>query len=275
MPAASSSDAVQLGATAGNALPFAATIRALMVAFGFIPFLHLITSVALMTAPLTVGATWKTFLLGLATLYLAGPLVVRLTTLLAPLPRGQFGINCRAFLLWWFTAQWQVLFNRLPLLEELLRMVPGLYSLWLRCWGARVGKLVYWSPGLVILDRPLVEVGSRVVFGVGVRINPHLLGPDAENHHSRDHMTLTVAPVRIGDDALVGGYSFLPAGAVVAPGEVLPGMRNMRMFSEWRGGKRRYIGAGLNFSALPPSPLAGEGGGEGEAQEVELRNYAG
>ena len=221
--------------TADNALPFAAGLRALMVLFGFIPFLHLGASLVLLAAPVAFGTTYKMFLLGLGILYLAGPLVVRVTTLLAPVPHGRFDINSRPFLLWWFTAQWQVLFNRLPVLEELLRMVPGLYSLWLRCWGARVGRLVYWSPGLAILDRPLVEVGSRVVFGVGVRVNPHLLGPDAE---AGGRMILTVAPVRIGDDALVGGYSFLPPGAAVAAGEVLPGMKTMRMFTEWRDGKR-------------------------------------
>ena len=267
MPGALSSDAVRvdplpLAPTADNALPFAAGFRALTVLFGLVPFLHVTASVALMTAPLTIGATWRTFLLGLATLYLAGPLVVRLTTLVSPLPHGRFEINSRQFLLWWFTAQWQVLFNRLPFLEELLRLVPGLYSLWLRLWGARVGKLVYWSPGLVILDRSLVEVGSRVVFGVGVRVNPHLLGPDTENG-GPGGMTLTVAPVRIGDDALVGGYSFLPPGSAVAAGEVLPGMRNMRMFSQWRDGKRHDLSAASNKSAQPPSPLAGEGGGEG------------
>jgi hypothetical protein len=242
MPGALSSEAVVdtpiRAAAADNALPFAAGFRALMVLFGLLPFLHVTTSVVLMLAPVVWGTTYKTFLMGLATLFLAGPLSVRLTTFVTPLHPGRFEINSRPFLLWWFTAQWQVVFNRLPFLEELLRLVPGLYSLWLRCWGARVGKLVYWSPGLVILDRPLVDVGNRVVFGVGVRVNPHLLGPDHVNGAPR-RMTLTVAPVRIGDDALVGGYSFLPPGSFVAPGEVLPGMRTLRMFSEWRDGKRQ------------------------------------
>jgi hypothetical protein len=242
MPAASSSEAAAVAAPPGggasNAVPFAAATRLLMVLFGYIPFLHLTACVLLLVSPLVFGASYRTFLAGLGCLYFAGPLVVRLTTLVKPLPRGRFDINSREFLLWWFTAQWQVVFNRLPWLEELLRMVPGLYSAWLRLWGARVGGLVYWSPGLVILDRPLVDVGSRVVFGVGVRVNPHVLAPDEYT----GRMSLSLGRVAIGDDVLVGGYSFLPCGATVAPGELLPGMRVMRMFTEWRDGRRQGAG---------------------------------
>jgi hypothetical protein len=238
MPAASSSSSAARHAQAGfNAVPFAAVTRGLMMLVGYIPLLHLAGSVLLMIAPLAFGATYPSFLIGLACFYLAGPLVVRFTTLLKPLPQGRFDINSGSFLLWWFTAQWQVVFNRLPWLEELLRMVPGLYSTWLRLWGARVGKFVYWSPGLIILDRSLVDVGSRVVFGVGVRVNPHVLAPD----EATGRMSLTVGKVTVGDDALVGGYSFLPSGATVASGELLPGMRTMRMFSEWRDGRRRDV----------------------------------
>ena len=246
MPVALSSDLIPSppprpeapAASADNAMPFSSGVRALMVASGLIPFLHLAASVALMTAPLTLGATYRVFLQGVAALYLAGPIVVRATTLLAPLPRGRFDINSRAFLLWWFTAQWQVVFNRLPWLEELLRMVPGLYSAWLRCWGARVGKLVYWAPGVVVLDRPLLDVGSRVVFGVGARLNGHVLAPG-----DHGNMVLHVGRIVIGADALVGGYCFIPAGARVAPGEIVPGMRTLRPFADWKDGRRAPAGA--------------------------------
>lgn len=185
MPGALSSDAGPAAAApAGDetpaAVPFAPRVRVLMVAFGFIPVIHAAATVALMAlAAASDRYTYRTFLLGLAVLYLVPPLVVRAVLAVRPLPGGRFGIDAPQFLLWWFTAQWQIVFNRLPVLEELLRLIPGLYSLWLRLWVARVGRLVHWSPGLVILDRPLVDVGSRVVFGAGVRINPHVIAPTA------------------------------------------------------------------------------------------------
>jgi hypothetical protein len=157
--------------------------------------------------------------------------LVRLVTWVRPLPSGRVDPDSGAFLLWWLTAQCQVVFTRLPFLEELLRLVPTLYSAWLRLWGARVGSFVYWSPGITILDRPLVRIGSRVVFGMGVRINPHVLAP------VEGRATLHLAPVSIGDDVLVGGYSLLLPGAEVASGEVTPPFRSIHAFSRFEGGR--------------------------------------
>ena len=136
-------------------------------------------------------------------------------------------------MIWWFTSQWQVIFNRLPWIEEIIRLTPGLYSFWLRLWGARIGKFVYWTPGLQILDRPLLDIGDRVVFGAGVKINPHIIMPNRNGQ-----LALLVAPVRIGADALVGGYSLLLAGSWIGPGEASPGKRILAPFAGWVGGRR-------------------------------------
>src|SRR5262245_8451638 len=74
----------------------------------------------------------------LAWIFLLPPLVCRLTLFAFGIPQGRaLTQHDRAYKAWWFTYQWQVLFNRLPWLEELLRIVPGLYALWLYCWGGR------------------------------------------------------------------------------------------------------------------------------------------
>ena len=166
-------------------------------------------------------------------LFLLPPLVVRASTWWSPLASGRLEPGSRGFLHWWFTAQWQVIFTRLPMLEETIRMIPGLYSLWLRLWGARVGALVYWSPGVVILDRPLVRIGKRVIFGVGARLNPHVLAPNGPRR-----MALYLSPITIGDDALVGGYSLLLPGCEVAEGEVTPPFRTIHAFSRFANGRR-------------------------------------
>jgi hypothetical protein len=138
------------------------------------------------------------------------------------------------------------------MLEETIRMIPGLYSAWLRLWGARVGALTYWSPGVVILDRPLVRVGKRVIFGVGARLNAHVLAPDGPRR-----MALYLAPIAVGDDALVGGYSLLLPGCEIAAGEVTPPFRTMHAFSRFANGRR--TGGWRPASAGPPSTEDSDG----------------
>jgi hypothetical protein len=217
----------------GRALDLPAYARLLMVVLGFIPALHLIATLLppalAVTGLVGPAAVW----LSPAMLFLLPPLVVRASTWRRPLARGRLEPGSRCFLHWWFTAQWQVIFTRLPMLEETIRMIPGLYSLWLRLWGARVGALVYWSPGVVILDRPLVRIGKRVIFGVGARLSPHVLAPAGPRR-----MALHLAPIIIGDDALVGAYSILLPGCEVADREVTPPFRTIHAFSRFANGRR-------------------------------------
>jgi hypothetical protein len=216
-----------------RALDVPAGARLWMVVLGFIPALHLIATLL----PGALAATGRTgpaaAWLTPAILFLLPPLAVRAHARWRPLASGRLEPGSRGFLHWWFTAQWQVIFTRLPILEEMIRMIPGLYSLWLRLWGARVGALVYWSPGVVILDRPLVKIGNRVVFGVGARLNPHVLAPNGPRQ-----MALYLSPITIGDDALVGGYSLLLPGCEVADGEVTPPFRTIHAFSRFVNGRR-------------------------------------
>jgi hypothetical protein len=135
------------------------------------------------------------------------------------------------FILWWACFQCQVLFLRFPVLEEILRMIPGLYSLWLRAWGSRIGTVTYWAPGTVILDRGFLEIGDRVVFGAGVRINPHVMEKTTKP-------MLRLSPITIGDDAVIGGYSLLTAGTEIASGEATRAFLISPPFSRWENGKR-------------------------------------
>jgi hypothetical protein len=204
-----------------------------MVLMGYVPFLHLAGVVALTVCGATgyVGFGWAW---SLAVLYVLPPVVVRTVAWLGGgVPQGRFDVNSNAFLKWWFAAQWQIIFNRLPFLEELLRMWPGIYSLWMRLWGAKVGKFVYWSPGVRVLDRQLLHVGDRVVFGAGVRLNGHVLLPDDART-----MELAVGTITIGSDTLVGGYSLLLAGVHLEARQVTPPLRTLQPFTTWRDGRR-------------------------------------
>lgn len=41
-------------------------------------------------------------------------------------------------------------------------LIPGIFSCWLRLWGAKVGRDVYWTTRLEIADRSLLEIGDRI-----------------------------------------------------------------------------------------------------------------
>jgi hypothetical protein len=197
------------------------------------PLFHLVlVSTAVVLAPglaLRIG-------IAITGIYLLPPLAVRLLFAVRPVRHGTHALGSPDFLVWWASAQAQMLFCRLPFLEEILRLVPGLYSLWLRLWGAQIGRLTYWSPGLRILDRSFVVIGDDVVFGAGVRLNAHVIA-DAENGSPVLHL----APIHIGTRCRIGGYALLTAGTVVGEGQCLKALSLSPPFTVWEEGRRTKI----------------------------------
>jgi hypothetical protein len=122
-----------------------------------------------------------------------------------------------AYVPWWGAHQLQLLYIALPQLEALLRLVPGLYSAWLRLWGARIGDGVHWTPYVDISDRSLLEVGDRVIFGHHVALHAHVIRP------SKDGLVLYVKPICIEAGAFVGAYSILGPGVRVKGRAFVPG----------------------------------------------------
>jgi hypothetical protein len=205
--------------------------RLMLLALNGVPLIHVLMVVGLLVIrhggwPARIGA-------GLAALYLLPPLMARLILFPGTFPPGRFAIGSRPFFRWWSLFQLQIIFCRLPALEEALRLVPGLYSLWLRLWGARIGRLTYWSPGTTITDRSFLAIGNDVVFGAGVRLNAHVLAKNQDGQ-----MQLILAPVNVGDRAIVGGYSLLTAGTMISPGEITRACLLSPPFSVWKDGKR-------------------------------------
>lgn len=207
--------------------------QAAMLLLNALPFCH-VAAMAI-GATLVPGALAKTAVV-IGGIYLSPPLLVRLLLRVRPLRAGSFRLDAPEFLRWWASAQGQILFCRFPYLEEMLRLVPGLYSAWLRLWGAKVGRLTYWAPGVRILDRSLLEIGDDVIFGTGVRLNPHVIAAD-ENGTTYLHL----GPVRIGAGSRIGGYSLLTAGTVVESGQTLKAFALSPPFTTWRDGRRSKI----------------------------------
>ncbi len=176
--------------------------------FSFFPVLHLIL-ISLSIYCFVVGASLLSYASIFFSIYLFPLISFRLLNLFFPIIEGESDILSRKFSPWWAGHQIQLLFIAVPQLESILIMIPGMYSLWLRCWGSQIGKKVYWTPGVVNYDRNLLEIGDGVVFGERSLTVAHVITPkDGKG-------ILKILKVRIGKKAFVG------AGSVLSPGVVM------------------------------------------------------
>lgn len=203
----------------------------LLLFCNYIPFCHVALIVCTICIPwTTIG--WRIGT-AVAILYLLPPILARITLLILPIKEGHIPIPSRDYFVWWFVLNLQIVFCRLPFLEELMRIVPGAYSMWLRLWGARIGGFTYWAAGLRILDRSFLDIGKGVAFGAGVRLNPHVI---AETEDGK--MELLLARIHIGNRSVIGGYALLTCGTRIADDENTRACILSSPFSHWQGGKR-------------------------------------
>jgi hypothetical protein len=205
--------------------------RVAVLLLNAIPLLHI--AAVITTAAFAPFAWWMRLVAAGIVLYLVPPLVVRALFVLGRMREGDLALGSKDFFLWWTSFQWQMIFCRLPALEEIMRLVPGLYSSWLRLWGSRIGRYTFWAPGTLILDRSFLKLGDDVVFGIGVRLNAHVGDVDEAGQRR-----LLLATVEIGDRCHVGGYSLLAAGTKIEHDQTTKAFLLSPPFSIWREGKR-------------------------------------
>jgi hypothetical protein len=205
--------------------------RAALLALNLWPLLHVVGSGLLLILPswslaARVGAS-------IGALWILPPLVCRILIACCPLRDGSHAWGSRTFWSWWVSLQLQTIFLRLPFLEEILRLVPGLYSNWLRLWGSSVGRLTYWSPGVEVTDRPLLAIGDDVVLGGKVRLGSHVL-----RRRSDGVLELVLGRIDIGHRCAVGAQSTVGPGVRLEDGEFTHAFFLAPPFSHWRGGQR-------------------------------------
>ncbi len=213
-----------------EAATFTSQQKLLLLLLNAWPLAHLTVAAMLAVLP-EWPAGWRA-LAAASWLFLSPPLLCRLV-IGSGLPSGETKAPSNIFFRWWMTWQLQMLFNRLPWIEEILRFVPGLYSLWLRLWGARIGRLTLWSPGVRIYDRPLLHIGDDVVLGIDARLVGHFGGLDAQGR-----VTLVLGPVTLGDRTSLGGGAMLAPGCTVEADQATEALFLGAPFTRWRDGKR-------------------------------------
>lgn len=167
-------------------------------------------------------------------LYTAPPLLGRLLMLMFGKPEGRAITQAsRDFRVWWLLLQLQMPFNRLPWLEELLRLVPGLYPLWLNLWGAQAHPATFWGPGARILDRPYLKTGYGSIIGADTLMSGHL------SRLENGRFLVDIATVDIGSQAVIGARTSIGPGCIVGPGETLAATTRLAPFNHYVNGKRQ------------------------------------
>ncbi len=153
---------------------------------------------------------WISFLLLLASVYLMPLILFRLHSLFFKIEDGDFDLSKKQYNPWWTGHMLQYPFISLPFLESILHFFPGLYSVWLRAWGSKIGKNVFWTPRTEILDRNLVEIGSNTIVGHMTIMVSHLV-------ETRSGVPMLVLKkIKVGEKCLVGADAQLGPGAEVA-----------------------------------------------------------
>src|SRR5256885_9190119 len=118
--------------------------------------------------------------------YLLPPLCFRLHDWMCPLRVGREDLcDSSKISAWWGSQQFQIVYAAIPQLEILLRLIPGAYSAWLRLWGSRIGRGVYWAPVLEVIDRSLLNIGDHAFFGHKVALCSHTVMPKGDKQRRK------------------------------------------------------------------------------------------
>ena len=166
-------------------------------------------------APVTVAAMHLLYLLPLAAFRCFG--------LFYPLKEGVSYLDGEDFSPWWAGHQIQSVFIGIPQLEVALKLVPGLFSLWLRAWGSKVGSSVYWTPRVEIVDRSLMDIGDRVIFGHKIECFAHTIKP------KNGQLILYVRRIAIGSDVFLGAGTRIGPGVRIEAGVNVPILTDLFM----------------------------------------------
>lgn len=181
----------------------------------FFPIAHL-TLITISLVYFVHSPSLATFLTTLSITYLLPPCLYKIYSTAYPTKSGRWIINQKGRCDWWIAHQLQMIYTVLPFLEAILRLMPGVYSAWLRLWGSTVGKRVYWTPLVTILDRPMLIIGDDVVFGHKVVCTSHAI-----SKKDNGDMVLILKHTQIGSGAFLGALARIGPGVKVPEKEVV------------------------------------------------------
>lgn len=182
-----------------------------------------------------LGCIWKMFsnfmaadfLLLIGTVYLMPLILYRIHFLFFPFTDGYWILSEKKYNPWYASHMFQFPFIACPWIESVIHFIPGLYSCWLRAWGSKIGKKIYWTPRVEIVDRGLIEVGDYVVFGHISAFCSHMVA-DIEGKPA-----LVIKTIKIGEKAFIGADSQIGPGTIIAERAKLKPKSRLYWRGEW------------------------------------------
>jgi acetyltransferase-like isoleucine patch superfamily enzyme len=164
-------------------------------------------------------------------LYFLPVFLYRIFNFLFPKKYGRCEIFSSRYNCWWYGVQFQTIYTRFPFLEEFLRIFPFVYSFWLRLWGAKIGRFIFWSPGVLIVDRGDLEIGDNCVIGYGAKFTSHLL----TKTHKRN--LLIYERITLKSNVVIGAEVNVGPGVTINSDVVIAALSTLLPFSEWKNSK--------------------------------------
>lgn len=147
--------------------------------------------------------------------YILPLLCFKIINTFSPLKKGIAFIGSEGYSPWLGAYKLQLIYLYFPFLEKMLRMVPGLFSIWLRMWGSKIGRGVYWTPEITILDRTHLKIGNNIIFGHAVQMTSHAIKP------KNGKIFLYLNDITIGDHCLIGAWCRIAPGVKIPAGSIV------------------------------------------------------
>lgn len=158
-------------------------------------------------------------------IYLFPLFCMKLQGLFLKLDDGYWDLSAKTYHPWWGSYQFQMPFLACPWLEGVLHFIPGLYAVWLRAWGSKVGRGVVFTPRVEFLDRSLMEIGDGVVFGHLAVFSCHMVIQKEGRHF------LMIRKIKIGSKSFIGADVQVAPGVVIEEKTIVPAKKRL----SWRG----------------------------------------
>jgi hypothetical protein len=159
--------------------------------------------------------------------YLVPLVLYRLVHALAPIREGRSVLKKGAWSSWFVSYRLQLIYGYVPFLENALLAIPGLFNWWLRAWGSRVGRGVFWASTVQITDRGLLDIGNDVFFGTAIFMASHVV------RRRNGKGVLYVKRVTIEPGCFIGAGCRLGPGSIVREGAVVPLLTDLYLREEY------------------------------------------
>lgn len=207
-----------------------------MTFFGKLISFFPVLNVALVLAALIGFVSDPGLISGLEVLffiYLFPLICFHLHQIICPLHEGKSSVTS-GYSAWYGTYMIQNMHITFPMFERLLRLIPGVFSAWLRLWGSKVGNNVHWTTQFEVFDRSLLKVGDNCVFGYDVKTSSHVVMPS-----SKHGMIVYVKHIFIGDNSFVGAATRMAPGVIVEARALVPATTDLFPDAVVQGRKKK------------------------------------